>query len=234
MKLITFTSFKGGAGKTTSLMTIASALLERGLKVACFEADDNQPLAAWKGFGEEAGTWDANCSLFPAADLDQFEASFEAVDEAGFDIALIDTRGGGSDLNQMLLVNADLVVIPTGLSIMEIADTTQTLSYVLQYLKQQDLTTPFKVLANRTPTTRMSATENESMDIIDACPHFVATIPNRRMFADLRKHGHLHLHHKMLLETPSKRVAANHSMVALKEARDLVEELMNELEGVEA
>ena len=234
MKLITFTSFKGGAGKTTSLMTVASPFLEQGLKVACFEADDNQPLAAWKGFGEEAGTWDANCYLYPAGELDQFEASFEAADEAGCDVALIDTRGGGSDLNQALLVNADLIIVPTGLSVMEIAETTQTLSYILKFLKRHDLSTPFKVLVNRMPTTRMALTEQEGIDVIDACPHYVAALPNRRIFADLRKHGHLHLHHNALLATPSKRVAASHTLVALKEARELAAEILADLEPTEA
>ena len=51
MKLIAFTSFKGGSGKSTTLMAVASILAERGMKVACFEADDNEPLATWRGYG---------------------------------------------------------------------------------------------------------------------------------------------------------------------------------------
>ena len=45
-----------------------------------------------------------------------------AVDHAtadGCEIGLIDTRGGGSDLNQAILLNADVTVIPTSLSAME-------------------------------------------------------------------------------------------------------------------
>ena len=38
MQLIAFTSFKGGCGKTTTLMAMAAMLAARGRRIALFEA----------------------------------------------------------------------------------------------------------------------------------------------------------------------------------------------------
>ena len=48
MKLITFASFKGGAGKTTATMAVCSSLIARGKKVALIDADENTPLLDWQ------------------------------------------------------------------------------------------------------------------------------------------------------------------------------------------
>ena len=43
MKLITCCSFQGGAGKTTALLGLCSALAARNNTVALFEGDENRP-----------------------------------------------------------------------------------------------------------------------------------------------------------------------------------------------
>lgn len=82
-------------GKSTTLMAVASILAEKGVKIACFEADDNEPLSAWQEYGRQINTWDDNCRIFGALDVDQFGASYEEAEAAGCEIGLIDTRGGG-------------------------------------------------------------------------------------------------------------------------------------------
>ena len=52
----------------------------------------------------------------PAGTERELERSFEAAERAGCDLALVDTAGGGSDLNTTVMVNSELVIIPTALT----------------------------------------------------------------------------------------------------------------------
>ena len=231
MKLIAFTSFKGGSGKSTTLMAVASILAERGMKVACFEADDNEPLATWRDYGNEIGTWDeAKCAVYGALDLDEFEKSYEAAEKDGCQIGLIDTRGGGSDLNQAILMNASLIVIPTGLSVIEIDEALETLRYVVEFMKTMKIDRPVGLSLNRVPMGRLSKGEESSLDVLKDMPTFDAKIPARRIYSEIKGLGLLHLYHKRLTETPSKRIAAGHTEVALIEMRSFTDELLAALE----
>lgn len=115
MKQITFASFKGGAGKTTAVMAVTSALADMGKKVALIDADENLPLVEWRESAGKADTWSDDISVFEADDLKAFEEAFESATKRGFDYAIIDTRGGGSELNNACLINTDLVIIPSAL-----------------------------------------------------------------------------------------------------------------------
>ena len=112
MKIVAFASFKGGSGKTTALMAACSSLVAQGVRVALFEADRNAPLSLWRERALAQQTWDESCRIYPPDELASFEGSFEAAEKEGYDVALADTRGGASDLNDAILVNADLVVVP--------------------------------------------------------------------------------------------------------------------------
>ena len=103
MKLITFASFKGGAGKTTAVMAVTSALSQKGKQVALIDADENMPLVEWRDTALKAGTWSDDVSVYGADDLRSFEQAFEDSASNGFNYAIIDTRGGGSELNNACL-----------------------------------------------------------------------------------------------------------------------------------
>ncbi|MCF3931798.1 hypothetical protein L1787_00015 [Acuticoccus sp. M5D2P5] len=227
MKIIAFTSLKGGAGKSTALMAAASVLVEAGLRIACFEADDNRPLAVWKNNGTSEKTWDDNCRLYPAFDTDQFATAVEHATTDGCEIALVDTRGGGSDLNQAILLNADVVVIPTSLSVMELDEALQTLEYVVEVHKAAAMEAPAGLLINRIPTTSLSSRERYNLELLAEMPVLDTTLPTRRAYADIKALGHLHLYHRQLMQQSSKRVMASHIRLALIEARKLTAELLD-------
>lgn len=69
MKLVTFTSFKGGAGKSTALMAAVPGLLAAGKRLALLEADENDTLALWRSNARESGTWDEAVTILEATDL---------------------------------------------------------------------------------------------------------------------------------------------------------------------
>lgn len=58
MQVITIVQTKGGSGKTTSAMLIASAALEAGRKVTLIDGDVNAQLGRWRDSFELAA-WDA-------------------------------------------------------------------------------------------------------------------------------------------------------------------------------
>ena len=226
MELIAFTSFKGGSGKTTTLMSVASVLAERGYKVACFEADENEPLAAWQEYGRKLETWNESCSIYGALDLDDFEKSYETATENGCQFGLMDTRGGGSNLNQAVLMNASLVMIPTGLSIIEIDEALETLRYVIEFMKSAKIDKPIGISINRVPTGKLSKGEEANLAALQEMPVLDTRIPARRIYSELKGLGHLHLYHNRLKDTPSKRIAASHTEVALIECRSLTDEIL--------
>jgi cellulose biosynthesis protein BcsQ len=215
-------------------MAAASVLAENGVKVGLFEADDNEPLAAWNRAANNRGTWDERCTVYRALDVSQFETAFETAEADGCDIVLIDTRGGGSEFNQVILMNAAIVIIPSSLTVLEINDSLQTERYVVEFQKRVGQVCPVVLSLNRTPTGRLSSSEQDSLEALSTLPCFEAKLSSRQAFADISGLGHLHRYHQMLLDSPGKRIAASHIGVALAEARVFADELLNALSDEEA
>lgn len=227
MKFVTFASFKGGAGKTTALMACASALLTRGKKVALFEADNNDPLRTWRDNAREIGTWDEAVGIFDAYDEKTLETSYEEATDQGFEYALLDSRGGDSELNTTAILNANMVLIPTSLTPIDIEFVIRTLRFAVQAMKQADVTVPVACLLTQVPNvSKQKASEKQSIEILSKLPTMTAQLAERGAFADLFANGLLHLHHTALLGNPAKKIAASHTDVALREAQALADEIM--------
>ena len=175
------------------LLDEVAAHLDPDRRIALFEADDNQPLALWRRHAEARGQWDARCALYPALDLDALERAFEAAESDGCDIALVDTRGGGSEFNQTILLNAALIVVPTNLSSIEVDEALQTLRYVIELMRSAGELRPLGLAINRVTPGRLSAGERDGLEILKTLPIFEARLSSRRVFADLKGLGHLHL-----------------------------------------
>ena len=234
MKMVVFTSFKGGCGKSTTLIAAASVLAEMGKRVALFEADDNTPLTIWRRNAEANGLWDEACSVYDAQTLEAFEASYEQAEADGCEIALIDTRGGNSELNQVILLNSSLTIIPSSLTYYEIHEALQSMRYVVELQKRIDAVHPVGLSLNRFPNGKLSLSEQDGLDALDTVPVFETRLGARKAFADLGALGLLHMHHRNLLATPGKRISASHTQVALQEARALTREILQTLEEEEA
>lgn len=234
MQTISFTAFKGGSGKTTALMAVASSLVERGMRVALMEADDNEPLKVWRQYALDLETWDDRCKVYPAADLDQLERAYEQAEGDRMEVVLVDTRGGGSDLNQAIMMNSNLIVIPTGLSVMEIDEALSSLEYAANFMKSVEIEVPIGFLINRIPTSTLAAGDRESLAVLGELPVFECRLPERRVYKDFKGVGLLHPYHRKLVGMPGKRISATHTKVALMEAEALTNELLGAMAAREA
>lgn len=232
MKLISFVSFKGGAGKTTALMAIASMLLAKGHRVALFEADENAPLARWKENAEAIGTWSERCLLSTCDAPELVARAHAAAKTAGCAFALADTAGGGSDLNTLLLSNSELVVIPTALSVLDLDEALTTMEFVTETLARGiGRPIPARLLFTRFPQGRLKSTEQANLEAVHPLPRFESRLTERAAFADLKITGPLVSYHQILAASPAKRLLANHMMAAIGEAREVTEELLDLVGG---
>ena len=233
MKLVSFTSFKGGAGKTTSLMAALPGLLASGRRVALFEGDANDSLKLWRRNAREIGTWDEDCAIYEATDLKVFEKSFEAAQAAGYDVALLDEHGGHSELNTTVFLSSDLVIIPTSLTPIDIEIAISTFQFVVEIMKEHEASIPTAFLLTSVPTTaaRQSKSDAESLELLERVPQLTARLPLRTAFSDLHITGMLHIYHKKLLTDPGKRIQRRHVEVAMREAAVLSKDILDEIDG---
>lgn len=225
MRLVSFVSFKGGSGKTTALMAIGSALVEKGHKVALLEADENRPLAGWRERAIEIGTWDeARCLLMPSDSERSLEQSFARAEDAGCAFALADTAGGGSDLNTTLMVNSEVVVVPSALTTIDLDQALETLEFVERLPVDDPVRT--RLLLTRFPQGRLKSAEQANLDGIAAVPQFAAHLNERGAFADLKATGLLHRYHARLMAIPARRISAGHIKAAIGEAHGVAAEML--------
>lgn len=236
MQIVCFSSIKGGAGKTTSLMVIASALVDRNLRVGLVEADDNGPLGAWREYGLDFEAWDDDlCTIYEVNGPEDLEPAFEAAEKEGVDVLLVDTRGGGSEFNDTIMLNSDLVVIPTGLSVMEIDEALQGLDFALATLQSSVKPITAAILANRvSPEKRMPAAHREALDLLKELPVFSNHLKRRQVFEDIKATGLLGLYLKKLEALPGRKMQVPTIRAYLDEGKAVADELLEELQREKA
>lgn len=126
MPIIAVTNRKGGVGKSTITANLAVAL---GKSVIVYDCDPQQSLIAWAGFGDGLLT-----NLIKPLETDQREAFEKTLRGAAEShrYVLIDTPPGFDTPARLAAEIADLLLLPTGPSPLEIVATRQTLAVMAQ------------------------------------------------------------------------------------------------------
>ncbi len=229
MKQITFASFKGGAGKTTAAMAVASTLIADGNRVVLIDADENSPLLDWREAAQSAGTWDERCEIIEADDLRSFEKAFEQATSEEFDYAIIDTRGGGSELNNASLVNTNLVVIPSALTTLDMTQALSTFEHTIEVLQATRTDIPVALLIQRVPVGKLTVSQKQDLAALSELPRCETILHSRDAFASIGRRGMLHLIHQAMLADPLKQISASHIATAIAESKDLTRDLLEAL-----
>lgn len=159
MPVITFASPKGGAGKTTSALVLATQLaLKRPVTV--IDADVNRPIDAWSRLPDKPANITVVADITEANILDKIEAA-AATDP----FVIVDLEGTASLTAALAISSADLVIIPLQASQLDANQAARALAQVKQQERVARRSIPTRVLftrsspAIRTKTSRALAAE---------------------------------------------------------------------------
>jgi len=183
MPTIVFVSPKGGAGKTTSALVLASQL-SRGASVTVIDADPNHPIATWaKGTNVPA-------ALTVVSDADE-ENIMERIEEAASKstFVIVDLEGTASKIVVMAVSQADFVIVPTQGSQLDAEQAGRAFRVIQQQEKivRRTLPTyslPYSVLLTRTnPAIRTRTLTHIAKGLLEAgIPVFETELHEREAF----------------------------------------------------
>src|SRR5215207_2806178 len=130
MPTIIFASPKGGVGKSTSAILLATELAGKGASVTVIDADPNKPLSRWS---KRPGKPD---NLEVMADITE-DTIIDAITDAAHASAfvVVDLEGTASMMIPYAMSRADLVIIPTQGSQLDAAEAVKAIRVV----KNQEL-----------------------------------------------------------------------------------------------
>ena len=231
MKLITCCSFKGGAGKTTALMGLCSALSAGENTVALFEADENRPLIRWRENAVAIDGWDERCEVFAADDMELLERAYEDAEARQFDYALADTHGGSSELNNTIIASSDFLIVPTMLTPLDMDEALATYRYIIELLMGESLSVPTAILRQRVPVGRMTFSQRTVMETLSVLPLFEVSMHERDAYAAMKERGMLHKTLQRMGDNPSMRLQLRNHQTAIDELDRMVSFVAKGLEG---
>ncbi len=122
MHTITTFATKGGAGRTTTILTLACGFLAIGKRVAIMECSDvagrkgppgqTLTLLDWVEQMHKAGEQSSNLGFAPCRTAQEVEDSVALMETCGYDILLIDTQPWIEQAHSTALRLADLIIAP--------------------------------------------------------------------------------------------------------------------------
>ncbi|MBO0345358.1 ParA family protein [Roseibium limicola] len=107
MPVISFANAKGGAGKTTAALLLATEVAERGKSVTIFDADPQKWISTWADLPGRPGNIQVISQIIPASITEQIMDA-----AAQTDYVIIDLEGTENLIVANALSVSDLVVIP--------------------------------------------------------------------------------------------------------------------------
>lgn len=148
--VISFVSPKGGVGKTTSALLLATQLAEHGAKeVTVIDADPNHPINTW---AELPGKPD-NIRVIP----DVAESTIvDAIDEARkrSPFVIVDLEGAASSRVTNAVAMSQLVLIPIQASVLDADQATKAIMLIRQTQKSFGREIPHAIVFTRVPAAR--------------------------------------------------------------------------------
>jgi chromosome partitioning protein len=134
MAVIAVTGRKGGIGKSTITANLAAELLALGHTVAILDADPQRSLVAWSELGE--GVLRDLVRPVDAGHPRQFRSAVDAAASRA-DRVLVDTPPGFADPALLAALHADLVLLPSGPSPLDIMAAKDALNVAREAGKQR-------------------------------------------------------------------------------------------------
>lgn len=177
MPTIVFVSPKGGAGKTTAALVLASQLA-RATQVTVIDADPNKPIRTW-ATGENTP---ANMQVQDANEEDIIERIEEAAAKTPF--VVVDLEGTASKIVLLAVSQADFVIVPTQGSQLDAEQAGRALKVIKQQEKMARRPVPHAVLLTRTAVLIRTRGMNDIAKNLEAAgiPVFKTELHEREAF----------------------------------------------------
>lgn len=188
MPVIAFANPKGGAGKTTSALLLASELASRGATVSILDADPEKWISQWGALPGRPTNVTIVSDITEDTIVDQIEA---AAAEAQF--VVIDLEGTASLMVANAIGMSDLVIIPTQGSSMDAKGAAKTIRLIRNQARMARRDIPHAVLLTRTSAAVASRAIRNVRDQLDQAgiPVFDASIVERAAYRDILDYGGL-------------------------------------------
>jgi chromosome partitioning protein len=186
MPTIVFASPKGGAGKSTSAVILASELALAGAEVVVIDADPNRPVSLW---AKRPGRPDRLSVLSDATEatiIDEIEAAASRVP-----FVIVDLEGTASMTVAYAISRADLVIVPTQGSQLDAAEAAKAIRLIRQQEKAFGRRIPYAVLFTRTSAAIRPRTLQHIRDemLQNAVPTFETQMHEREAFRAIFSFG---------------------------------------------
>jgi chromosome partitioning protein len=145
MPTIVFASPKGGVGKSTAAVLLATELAGFGASVTMIDADPNKPLSHW---AKRAGRPENLSVVAEVAEDSIIDAIESAAAKTSF--VIVDLEGTASMMVGYAMSRADLVIIPVQGSHLDAAEAAKAIKLVRAQERVFRRTIPYSVLFTRT------------------------------------------------------------------------------------
>jgi chromosome partitioning protein len=186
MPTIAFASSKGGAGKSTAAVLLATELAGRDASVTIIDADPNQPVSRWS---RKPGRPDKLTIISSVTE----ETLIDAIDAAARKTAfvVVDLEGTASLMVAQAMSRADLVVIPTKGSELDAIEAVKVIKFIGRQEKAYNRAIPFAVLFTQTnPAVRPRTLKSLEQDMLQqGIPLFRTALYERDAFRAIFSFG---------------------------------------------
>jgi chromosome partitioning protein len=186
-KIITVSSSKGGAGKTTTLMCLADYWAGQGVRIALLDTDPNKSCARWFEKGRKKGYFEGIIFRQEVNDKAIIGTAKELAGQS--DIVLIDVAGIASVSLLKAAGIADLVVIPAQPSEDDFLEAINTMGIVKEAMELTKTQIPYRTVLTRAKqgTTVLAHTIKQLQKL--NFPVFNTVIADRTIYAKARFMG---------------------------------------------
>jgi len=188
MPVISFANPKGGAGKTTSALLLASELASRGAQITIIDADPEKWISQWGKLDGKPENVTIIGDVTEDSIVDQIE---QAASQTQF--VIVDLEGTASLMVANAIGMSDLVLIPTQGASMDAMGAAKTIRLIRNQERMARRPIHHSVLLTRTSAAVMSrALKNVRRQLDKAgIPVFSTSIVERAAYRDIFDYGGL-------------------------------------------